>query len=143
LTDKNLAEYTFENIKENMQKEFCVTITETIMDNFAKISGDYNPLHMDDQYASVTEFKKRICHGMLLASFFSKLIGMHLPGKNALYFTQSLNFVSPCFIGDVVTVKGKILSKSVATKIITLDTSIFNENGRCLVKGEAKVLVRK
>jgi acyl dehydratase len=113
------------------------------LNDFAVISGDQNPLHMDENYANTTPFKKRVCHGMLLASFFSRLIGMHLPGKNALYFSQSLNFKSPCFVGDEVTIEGEIVDKSMATKILALNTTIYNQSGKCLVDGIAKVIVRE
>jgi len=79
---------------------------------------------------------------MLLASFFSRLIGMYLPGKNALYFSQNLNFVNPCFIGDKVTVQGEIMNKSESTKIIKLKTSIKNQEGKSLVEGTSQVMIR-
>ena len=83
---KELSEYTFEEIKIGLKKEFSVKITEELVNDFAKISGDFNPLHMDEEYASTTSFEKRVVHGMLLASFFSRIDGMYLPGKHALYF---------------------------------------------------------
>lgn len=137
------SEYRFEDIEIGLEKKFNVNITESMLDNFAMLSGDYNPLHMDKNYASKTPFQKRLCQGMLLASFFSKLVGMYLPGKNALYFSQSLNFRHPCFINDEITIEGKVLDKSAATRIITLKTSIYNQDGNCLVDGIAKVIVRE
>ena len=97
---------------------------------------------MNEEYAKETKFKKRICHGMLLGSFFSRLIGMYLPGKKALYFSQNLNFVEPCFINDIVIVNGKLIDKSEATKIIKIETTIKNTTGKVLVEGIAQVLVR-
>ena len=107
-----LSEYTFEDIKVGQRFKFTIKITEKLLNDFAILSGDQNPLHMDENYANSTPFKKRVCHGMLLASFFSRLIGMHMPGKNALYFSQSLNFKSPCFIGDEVIVEGEVVIKA-------------------------------
>ena len=133
----------FNEIPIGYSKEFIIRIDNQMLENFAKISGDHNPLHMDNNYAQTTKFQKRVCHGMLLASFFSRLIGMYIPGKLALYFSQSLNFRSPCFIGDVVTVKGKVLEKRDTTKMITIKTEIFNQNSICLVDGIAKVIVRE
>ena len=121
--------------------EFTEVISESMMEEFAKMSGDYNPHHMDESYARQTRFKKRICHGMLLASLFSRLIGMHLPGKHSLYFSQSLNFLYPAFIDDKVTVEGEIVKISRSTGIITLKTRITKENNIELVTGEAKVVV--
>lgn len=136
-------EQRFEDIELGQKKKFTIKITESMVNNFAMISGDYNPLHMDENYASTTPFKSRLCHGMLLASLFSRLVGMYMPGKNALYFSQSLNFTSPCFINDEVTIEGEVLDKSAATRIITLKTSIYNQTGKCLVDGLAKVIVRE
>ena len=79
---------------------------------------------------------------MLLASFLSRMDGMYLPGKHALYFSQSLNFVNPCFVGEKITVEGEVIDKSVATKIIKLKTRVTNEQGKVLVHGESRVLVR-
>ena len=138
----NPLEYSFNEIKIGLEHYFDITISNELEENFAKISGDFNPLHMDEQYAKKTKFGKRVCHGMLLGSFFSRLVGMYLPGKNALYFSQNLNFVEPCFIGDVIIVKGKIIDKSEATKMIKIETTIKNNTGKILVEGIAQVLVR-
>ena len=138
----NPLDYSFDEIAIGLKHSFDVIINDEIVDNFAKISGDFNPLHMDEQYAIKTKFGKRVCHGMLLSSFFSRLVGMYLPGKNALYFSQNLNFVEPCFIGDQVTVKGEVIDKSESTKIIKLKTTIKNQDGKSLIEGTAQVLVR-
>ena len=135
--------FTLNSIKIGQKKNFSEIITKSLIDDFAKISGDYNPFHMDDEYASNTIFEKRVCHGMLLSSFFSKLIGMYLPGKNALYFSQSLQFKSPCFIDDEIFVEGEVLEKSNSTRIITVKTTIHKNSGECLVDGQAKVIVRE
>ena len=90
--NRKSANYKFDDITIGLTKEFSIEITEPMINNFAEFSGDYNELHMDENYAATTKFGKRICHGMLLASFFSRLVGMSIPGKNALYFSQSINF---------------------------------------------------
>jgi len=138
----NPLNYSFNEIKIGLEHHFEISVNEKLEEDFAKISGDFNPLHMDEQYAKETKFGKRVCHGMLLGSFFSRLIGMYLPGKNALYFSQNLNFIEPCFIGDVIIVKGKITDKSEATKMIKIETTIKNDTGKILVEGIAQVLVR-
>ena len=132
---------TINDIEIGLTKEFKILITKSMVDEFATISGDFNPLHMDDKYAISTKFGKRVCHGMLLASFFSRIIGMYIPGKTALYLTQSLKFSSPGYIGDTVLVIGKVIDKSLSTKIITLKTKILRDN-TTIIDGEAKVLVR-
>ena len=136
-------EYKFEEINIGDSKKFTEKIDKFRLDNFAKLSGDYNPLHMDDNYATNAKFKKQVCHGMFLASFFSKLVGMYLPGKNALYFSQTLNFQAPCYVDDTITVQGEVIDKSDSTRIITLKTLIYNQIGICLVDGIAKVIIRK
>ena len=140
--DEKLPEYSLNEIEIGFKTNFQVTITEPMLSDFAKLSGDYNPLHMNEEYASSTSLKKRVCSGMFLATFFSRLIGMYLPGKHALYFSQSLNFVNPCFIGDTITVEGEVIDKSIATKIITLKTTITNESGKRIIDGKAQVIVR-
>lgn len=137
------AEYNFNEITLGIKAKFTVQVNEYLVDEFARVSGDNNPLHMDEKYAAKTQFGKRVCHGMLLASFFSRLVGMYVPGKNALYFSQTLNFQTPCFIGDKVTVEGEVIDKSQSTRIITIRTTAFNQLDKCLVDGIAKVIVRE
>ena len=129
------------DIKIGQKKSFEVVVTESMVDDFAKLSGDNNPLHMDENYAKSNNFNGRVCHGMLLASFFSRLAGMYIPGKNALYFSQSLKFQHPCFVNDRIEIHGEVIDKSLATKIITLKTTI-SKNKRQIVDGIGKVMVR-
>ena len=135
-------ELSYNEISIGQQESFIIKITESMVEKFSNLSGDLNPLHMDNQFAESSSFKKRIVHGMLLASFFSQLIGMKLPGKNSLYFSQTLNFRSPCYIDDEIEVVGKVTEKSDSTQIITVSTSIFNKSKTCLIDGIAKIIVR-
>ena len=135
-------ELSYNEISIGQQESFIIKITESIVEKFSNLSGDLNPLHMDNQFAESSSFKKRIVHGMLLASFFSQLIGMKLPGKNALYFSQTLNFRSPCYIDDEIEVVGEVIEKSDSTQIITVSTSIFDKSKTCLIDGIAKIIVR-
>ena len=141
MNDK-LSKYTFDEIEIGLTKQFQITITESMVDDFAKLSGDFNPLHTDNEYAISSGFHGKVCHGMLLGSFFSRLIGMYLPGKHALHFSQSLKFVNPCIINEKVTVKGEVLDKSAASKIITIKTTITNASKKIIVDGIAYVKVR-
>ena len=140
--DEKPSEYSFDEIEIGMQKNFKVNISENMLNEFGRNTEDYNPLHMNEKYASSTSFKKRVCSGMFLSSFFSRLVGMYLPGKHALHISQSLNFVNPCFIGETITVEGKVIDKSPATKIIKLETTITNESGKRIIDGKAQVIVR-
>jgi 3-hydroxybutyryl-CoA dehydratase len=135
------SKYNIEDIETGLQKEFKLKITESMLNDFAKLSGDYTPLHTDEEFAKKTKFKRKICYGFLLASFFSRLYGMYIPGERSLCLSQTLKFVSPCYIGDEITVKGEVVSKGSSSRIITLKTEITNSIGECLVEGEAKNLV--
>ena len=137
-----LNELSYNDISIGQQESFIIKITESMVEKFSSLSGDLNPLHMDNEFAESSSFNKRIVHGMLLASFFSQLIGMKLPGKNALYFSQTLNFRSPCYIDDEIEVIGEVTEKSDSTQIITVSTTIFNKSKTCLIDGIAKIIVK-
>lgn len=139
----NIPNLDIDDISLGYTKSFNVNLLESTLMTFSKLSGDHNPLHVDEEYANTTNFKHRVIPGMLLASFFSRLVGMHIPGIKALYVGQTLKFINPCYVDDEITVMGKVISKSIATRLITMETSIVNSKGQPLVKGEAKVLVRK
>tara|TARA_Y100000741_G_scaffold285503_1_gene225305 strand:- start:930 stop:1361 length:432 start_codon:yes stop_codon:yes gene_type:complete len=141
MTDK-LSEYTFDKIEIGLSKEFLVTITESMVDDFAELSGDFSPIHMDEKYAESTTFKKRVVHGMLLGSFLSRVDGMYLPGKHALYFSQSMEFRNPCFIGDTVKVSSEVIDKSESTKILKIESKITNQQNKILLYGIGRVIVR-
>ena len=140
--DDELSEYTFDEIEIGLTKQFQITITESMMDDFAKLTGDFSPIHTDKDYASTTTFEKRVVDGMLLASFLSKIVGMYLPGKHALYFSQSLDFRQPCFIGDTITVSSIVIDKSPSTKILKIESKITNQEGKILLSGIGRVIVR-
>ena len=140
--ERNFSEYTFDQIEIGLSIEFQVTISESMVDNFAKVSGDFSPIHMDDKYAKSTSFGKRVVHGMLLASFLSRVDGMYLPGKHALYLSQSVEFRNPCFIGDTVKVFSKVIDKSKSTKILKTESKITNQQNEILLTGVGRVIVR-
>jgi 3-hydroxybutyryl-CoA dehydratase len=137
------AKYDIDDIELGMKKQFKVTITKDMMIQFAKLSGDYSPLHYNKDYGKRSNFNKRISYGLLMVSFFSRLIGMYLPGERALCLSHSINYILPGFINDEVTVEGEVLSKSTATRIITLKTTIKNNSGNNIIDGQAKILVRE
>ncbi len=141
MNDK-LSKYTFDEIEIGLTKQFQITITESIVDNFAELTGDFSPIHMDEDYASTTTFQKRVVHGMLLASFLSRIDGMYLPGKHALYFSQSLDFRHPCFLGDTITISSVVIDKSSSTKILKIESKITNQDGKILLSGIGRVIVR-
>ena len=135
-------EFKFHEICIGQINTFQIKITEKMVDDFANFSGDYNPLHMDQNFAKSKNFKNRVCHGMLLSSFFSTLIGMYLPGKNSLYFSQTINFQLPCFVNQKIIVSGKVIEIIPSIKTIVLETKIFNDSQDCLIDGIANVIMQ-
>ena len=110
---------------------------------FAAVSGDFSPLHVDPAYAASTEFGDCVVHGLLLASLFSQLVGMRVPGEAALYLGQDLTFRRPVRVGEIVRAVAKVTGKSEATRILVLSTEIRSVDGKVVVAGNAKVKVRE
>ena len=141
MTEKCL-EYTFDEIDIGLTKEFQITITESMVNNFANISGDFSPIRIDEEYAKSTSFGKRVAHGMLLASFLSRVDGMYLPGKHALYFSQNQEFHNPCIINDKIKISSIVVDKSESTKILKIESKITNQNDKLLLHGIGKVIFK-
>jgi 3-hydroxybutyryl-CoA dehydratase len=98
----------FEDLAIGMSESLQRTVTDAAVRAFAEVSGDRNPIHLDDDYAAGTLFKSRIAHGVFTASLISAVLGMRLPGPGVIYFSQTLNFRGPVRIGDVVHVRLEI-----------------------------------
>lgn len=131
----------FEQINIGDEAEISHIITAKDVESFVKLTGDNNPLHVDDDYAAKTSFKNRVVHGMLTASFISTIIGTKLPGEGALWYEQQIRFLGPVRIGEKIRVWVKVLHKSYAQRILVLDTVIFGEAERRVIEGQAKVKV--
>ena len=116
-------------------------VTDELIRKFADVSGDYNPIHLDDEVAAKTRFGKRIAHGMLSASLISTAIGTKLPGAGAIYLSQSFRFMAPVYPGDTITARVTISQIRDDKPIITLETICSNQQDQIVVKGEAVVLV--
>ena len=136
-----MNEYNYDEINTGDVFEFKRKISIEDISNYAELTGDFNPLHCDEEYAKGTQFKQRIIHGMLAGSLFSTLVGMICPGKKNLYLAQSLNFKVPIYPNSELTVRGTIKSKSDTIKLIVINTEII-VNGDIAINGEAKVKVR-
>lgn len=120
--------------------EFSKTITDETVRAFARLTGDHNPVHLDDQYASGTRFGRRIAHGMLTASLISSVLANNLPGEGTVYLSQSLKFVAPVYLNDTVTARITVTGIREDKPIATLETICVNQQGEVLIKGEAVVL---
>jgi 3-hydroxybutyryl-CoA dehydratase len=136
-----IAQYRLDDIEPGLTKNFRVNISESLVNEFAKITGDFSPIHMEEGYARTTKFKQRISHGMLVGSFFSRLVGMHLPGKNGVLLSYSIKHLLPCFLDQEILVKGIVMDKSNSTRIITLKATITDSYGKTLIDGILKVFV--
>lgn len=128
-------------VKINDEVTVKKIIDKKDIDLFARASGDYNPIHLDEEIAKESIFKKRIAHGMLSASFISAVIGNTLPGNGSIYLSQTLNFKKPVFIGDCINTHVKVVD--IKKNIATLETLCINQHGQIVISGEAVVLLPK
>ena len=118
---------------------FTKTFTDDDVQRFIAITGDVNPLHVDDAFAANTRFGGRVLHGMLTASIFSTMVGMLLPGTGAIYRSQSLTFLRPVHIGETVTAHFVVRSIDRAKHRLTIDSWIENESGERVIDGVSEV----
>ena len=121
--------------------EFSKTITDDDIQRFADLTGDHNPVHLDDQFAETTRFGRRIAHGMLSAGLISSVLANKLPGQGTVYLSQTLNFVAPVYPGDTVTARVTVIKVRDDKPIVTLETVCTNQHDKPVLRGEAVVLV--
>jgi 3-hydroxybutyryl-CoA dehydratase len=116
-------------------------VTDEVIRKFADVSGDYNPIHLDEEFAKTTRFGRRIAHGMLSGAFISAVLGYEFKERKIVYLSQTMKFTAPVFIGDTVTATGTVTNIREDKGIVTLETVCTNQNGETLVKGEAVVMI--
>jgi 3-hydroxybutyryl-CoA dehydratase len=119
------------------------TITDEIIRNFAMLTDDTNPVHLDDEYAATTRFGRRIAHGMIAAGIISATLANDLPGPGTVYLSQTLNFTAPVYPADTITATIEVKSLHASKPIATLITTCSNQNGVVVLEGEAVVLYEK
>jgi len=134
---------TIEEISINDQAHQIKVVTEKDIELFGEITNDYNPAHFDEEYASKTMFKKRISHGMLIGSLFSKVFGMDLPGEGAIYISQTLKFRRPVYIGDTIKAEVTVKEINVEKNRVYFDCVAYNQNDESVVLGEACLMPPK
>ncbi|QFS87730.1 MULTISPECIES: MaoC family dehydratase [unclassified Marinobacter] len=117
-----MRSWRIEDLREGMTASYSQTITDYDVKAFAGISGDHNPIHIDDEYAAKSRFKRRIAHGFHSASFFSAIFGTQLPGKGCVYASQSLNFKRPVYLGDTVTASVTVIGIDLQSKKVDFET---------------------
>lgn len=117
--------------------ETAKTISETDVYQYAGITGDFNPAHINEEYAKNTFFKTRIAHGMLTAGFISAILGTRLPGPGTVYLKQDLKFLAPVLIGDTITAKVEVTDLNTEKNRVVLRTTCTNQDGTLVLDGEA------
>jgi len=118
---------------------YTKTFTPEDVKQFAEVSGDNNPIHLDPEYAANTPFKRNIVHGALTSSLFSTILGTIFPGEGTVYLNQCTKFVKPVFVGDTITAEVEVTKIEGSKKILVLATRCYNQNQELVAEGEAKV----
>jgi 3-hydroxybutyryl-CoA dehydratase len=116
-------------------------VTDELVRAFAEVSGDHNPIHLDEEFAKTTRYGRRIAHGMLTGAFISAVLGYELTERKVVYLSQTLKFTAPVYIGDTVTATLTVKRIREDKNIVTMDTNCTNQNGETVVTGEAVLMV--
>lgn len=127
------------NIKINDNYSIRQMILDDDIKKFAEVSGDRNPIHLNEEYAKKTIFKKRIAHGMLGASYISRVLGNDFPGRGTIYMSQTLQFLKPVYIGDILTISITVTDIDQEKHILKLKTECINQDKKIVIAGEATV----
>ncbi len=131
----------YEEIEIGQSAEFVRKITEEDIKKFAELSGDYNPIHMDENFAKNTIFKGRIAHGIISAAFISTCLARDLPGPGTIYLSQKITFKKPVRINDEITVRVEVIDKIEENRQIKLRTTCINQDEKLVIDGEAIVML--
>ena len=139
-SDSEIHGLYFEDLSIGLTAVYGRTVTEADIVLFSGISGDTNPVHLDQEFASGTMFSGRIAHGMLTAAFISTVIGTRLPGPGAIYVGQTLRFKAPVRVGDTISARATVTALAPEKRRATLAT-VVTVGGKVVLEGEAEVLV--
>jgi len=135
-----LTGYTYEEIELGQTACFSKQVEEIDIQMFSAVSGDVNPVHLDEEFAATTMFGERIAHGMLTAGVISAALAMELPGPGCIYLGQTIRFSRPVKIGDRITVQLEVTAKRDDKKFISLSTDVVNQDGQVVASGEAQLM---
>lgn len=126
----------------NLGDKFSVTrkISDQLIRSFAELSGDRNPIHLDEDFAAQTRFGRRIAHGMLSGALISSVLGNEFAQEKIVYLSQTMRFVAPVFVGDTITVTATVASIREDKPIVTVETVCSNQDGETTMTGEAAVM---
>ena len=134
-----VKEYTFEECELGLEETFEVLVTEESLCKFKEITGDINPMHVDKGYAQGKGYKEELVYGMCTASFYSTLVGMYLPGKNALLLGVDIQFPKAVYVGDRLKVVGIIVERNEVYQRITIKADIYNQEGKKVSRAKLTV----
>ena len=137
-----VQDLAFGDLKLGLSASFQASVNAADIDAFARLSGDFSDLHVDDSYAQAAGFPSRVAHGMLCSSLYSTLVGVHLPGKRALLQGIELSFHAPVLAGEVLTVRGEVSNLSEAVRQAEIKAEIRNAAGQRVSKALIKVGLR-
>jgi acyl dehydratase len=129
------------NLKVGDKFSTSKQITDAVVRAFAELSGDYNPIHLDEEFAKTTRFGKRIAHGMISGALISAVLGYELSERKIVFLNQTMKFVAPVFIDETVTATATVKNVREDKPIVTLETICSNQNGETVVEGEAVVMI--
>lgn len=129
-----------DEMEVGMSASYSQTISDADIKGFSGVSGDKNPVHMNDEYAKQSRFKKRIAHGLMLASYFSALFGTKLPGEGCVYTAQNLKFLQPVYIGDTVYAEVVVTAIDMVKRRVSFDT-LCRVKGEIVISGTAEIYV--
>ncbi len=135
-----LVNVPYDKLKVGDTATYERTLTERDLILFATVSGDHNPIHVDETFASSSQFGERIAHGMWTGSLISAALAMVMPGPGGVYRSQELKFLLPVKINDTITVRLEVIEKSERTKCAIISTNVVNQNGKFVAKGKACVM---
>ena len=139
-----MADVTIRNdFRVGERATFTKTVTEADVTTFAGLIGDFNPLHVDAEYARKSRFGRRVAHGMFTGGLISAVLGNKLPGPGSIYLNQQIEFLAPVYIGDTITAVAEITSWRPEKRIITLKTDAYNQDEAQVVTGKAVLLVER
>lgn len=134
---------TIHELEVGQAASFTKTITETDVYNYAGVTGDFNPAHINESFAKNTMFKGRIAHGMLAAGLISTVLGTKLPGPGCIYVSQDLKFTAPVRFGDTITARAEVEKVNVEKNRVELQTICTNQKDEVVLKGKAELMPTK
>lgn len=140
MTDVILTSIPIEDIKVGMRVSYSQTITDADIKAYAGLSGDHNPVHVNEEYASESRYGRRLAHGLMSVGFFSALFGMRLPGPGCVYVSQNIQFKRPVYINDTVTATAEVTDVCIKRKRVFFSTNCYVRN-KIVISGDAEIYI--